>query len=56
MIYKGMIGSFIYMNASKPDIMYSVCLYARFQSDPRESHLKAVKEDLILHYLVGSTN
>ena len=34
--------------------MHSVCLCARFQSNPQESHLKAVKR--ILHYLVGITN
>ena len=38
-VYRGMIGSLLYLTASRPDIMYSVCLCARFQSDPRESHL-----------------
>ena len=33
-IYRGMIGSLLYFTASRPDILYSVCLYARFQSDP----------------------
>ena len=49
-----MIGSLLYLTSSRPDIMHSVCLCARFQSDPRESHLKAVKR--IFRYLVGSTN
>ena len=40
------------MSTSRPDIMYSVCLCARFQADPRESHLKAVKR--ILRYLKGT--
>src|SRR3954464_10303287 len=53
-IYRGMIGSLIYLNASRPDILFSVCLCARFQSDPRESHLIAVKR--ILRYLKGTTN
>ncbi len=53
-IYRGMIGSLLYLTSSRPDIMHSVCLCARFQSDPRESHLKAVKR--IFRYLVGSTN
>ena len=34
MIYKGMIDSLLYLTASRHDIMYSVCLCARFQSDP----------------------
>ncbi|GKA65073.1 retrovirus-related pol polyprotein from transposon TNT 1-94 [Tanacetum coccineum] len=41
--YRGMIGSLLYLTASRPDIMYSVCLYARFQEDPKTSHLEAVK-------------
>ena len=42
-IYRGMIGSLLYVTASRPDILFSVCICARFQSDPRESHLTAVK-------------
>ncbi|RVW28774.1 Retrovirus-related Pol polyprotein from transposon RE1 [Vitis vinifera] len=42
-MYRGMIGSLLYLTASRPDIMYSVCLCARFQSCPKESHLSAVK-------------
>ena len=41
--YRGMIGSLLYLTASRPDIMYSVCLCARFQACPKESHLNAVK-------------
>ena len=44
-----MIGSLLYLCASRPDIMLSVCMCARFQSDPKESHLTAVKR--ILRYL-----
>src|SRR3954468_23942021 len=53
-LYRGMIGSLLYLTASRPDILFSVCLCARFQSDPRESHLIAVKR--ILRYLKGTTN
>ena len=49
-----MIGSLLYLTASRPDILFSVCLCARFQSDPRESHLTAVKT--IFRYLKGITN
>jgi transposase InsO family protein len=50
--YRGMIGSLLYLTASRPDIMFAVCLCARFQSCPKESHLVAVKR--ILRYLIGS--
>ncbi|XP_038992978.1 uncharacterized protein LOC120116622, partial [Hibiscus syriacus] len=42
-LYRSMIGSLLYLTASRPDIMFSVCLCARFQSCPKESHLLAVK-------------
>ncbi|GJZ58160.1 retrovirus-related pol polyprotein from transposon TNT 1-94 [Tanacetum coccineum] len=41
--YQGMIGSLLYLTASRPDIMFSVCLCARFQEDPKTSNLEAVK-------------
>ena len=48
-MYRGMIGSLLYFIASRPNIVYSVCLCARFQSYPKESHLSAIKR--ILKYL-----
>src|SRR3954462_5158643 len=53
-IYRGMIGSLLYPTASRPNILFSVCLCARFKSDPRETHLTAVKR--ILRYLKGTDN
>jgi len=53
-LYRGMIGSLLYLTASRPDILFSECLCARFQSDPRESHLTVVKR--IFRYLKGTTN
>ncbi|GJY40765.1 hypothetical protein Tco_0428035 [Tanacetum coccineum] len=41
--YRGMIGSLLYLTASRPDIMFSVCFCAHFQEDLKTSHLKAVK-------------
>ncbi|XP_068498213.1 secreted RxLR effector protein 161-like [Phaseolus vulgaris] len=52
--YRGLIGSLLYLIASRPDIMFVVCLCARFQANPKESHLKATKR--ILKYLKGTTN
>ena len=51
-LYRGIIGSLLYVAASRPDIMFSVCVCARFQVSPKESHLKAVKR--ILRYLKGT--
>jgi len=53
-LYRGMIGSLLYLIASRLDILFSVCLCARFQSDTRESHLTVVKR--IFRYLKGTTN
>ncbi|GJT78786.1 retrovirus-related pol polyprotein from transposon TNT 1-94 [Tanacetum coccineum] len=52
--YRGMIGSLLYLTASKPDIMFSVCLCARFQEDPKTFHLEAVKR--IFRYIKGTTH
>jgi hypothetical protein len=49
--YRSMIGSLLYLCASRPNIMLSVCMCARFQSDPMECHLVAIKR--ILRYLVS---
>jgi hypothetical protein len=48
--YRTMIESLLYLCASRPNIMFSVCMCARFQADPKEVHLRAVKR--ILRYLV----
>ncbi|XP_061352084.1 secreted RxLR effector protein 161-like [Gastrolobium bilobum] len=52
--YRGMIGSLLYLTTSRPDIMFAVCMCTRYQSNPRESHLAAVK--IIFRYLVGSSH
>ncbi|GJX21769.1 retrovirus-related pol polyprotein from transposon TNT 1-94 [Tanacetum coccineum] len=52
--YRGMIGSLLYLTTSRPDIMFSVCLCARFQEDPKTSHLEAVKR--IFRYIKDTTH
>jgi len=52
--YRGLIGSLLYLTASRPNIMFVVCLCARYQANPKESHFKAAKR--ILKYLKGTTN
>ncbi|GJR32404.1 putative ribonuclease H-like domain-containing protein [Tanacetum coccineum] len=48
-LYRSMIGSLMYLTASRPDIMFPVCACARFQVTPKTSHLLAVKR--IFRYL-----
>ncbi|GJS58219.1 putative ribonuclease H-like domain-containing protein [Tanacetum coccineum] len=53
-LYKSMIGSLMYLTASRPDIMFVVCACSRFQVTPKTSHLNAVKR--IFKYLKGKPN
>ncbi|GJY75898.1 putative ribonuclease H-like domain-containing protein [Tanacetum coccineum] len=48
-LYRSMIGCLMYLTASRPDIMFAVCLCARFQVTPKVSHIHAVKR--IFRYL-----
>nr|GEY18451.1 uncharacterized mitochondrial protein AtMg00810-like [Tanacetum cinerariifolium] len=50
-LYRSMIGSLMYLIASRPDIMFAVCSCSRFQVTPKTSHLPAVKR--IFRYLKG---
>ncbi|KAI3827886.1 hypothetical protein L1987_01975 [Smallanthus sonchifolius] len=50
-LYRAMIGSLMYLTASRPDIMFTVCICSKFQAKPKESHLIAVKR--IFRYLKG---
>ncbi|GKF41182.1 hypothetical protein Tco_0124524 [Tanacetum coccineum] len=50
-LYRSMVGSLMYLTASRPDIMFAVCAFARFQVTPKVSHLLAVKR--IFRYLKG---
>ncbi|GKA27116.1 putative ribonuclease H-like domain-containing protein [Tanacetum coccineum] len=50
-MYMSMIGSLMYLTSSRPNIMFAVCAYARYQVSPKVSHLYAVKR--IFRYLKG---
>ncbi|GJT82930.1 putative ribonuclease H-like domain-containing protein, partial [Tanacetum coccineum] len=50
-LYRSMIGSLMYLTASRPDIMFAVCTCARFQVTPKVLHLHVVKR--IFRYLKG---
>ncbi|GKA18844.1 putative ribonuclease H-like domain-containing protein [Tanacetum coccineum] len=51
-LYRSMIGSLMYLTASRPDIIFAVCACARFQVTPKTSYLLAVKR--IFRYLKGN--
>jgi hypothetical protein len=53
-VYCSMIGSLLYLCASKYDIMLSVCMCARVQTAPKDCHLRVVKR--IMRYLVLTPN
>ncbi|KAK4842847.1 hypothetical protein QYF36_000766 [Acer negundo] len=55
-LYHGMIGSLLYLTTSRPDISFSVGVdvCARYQADPKESHLSSVKR--IIRYVNGTYN
>nr|GEX36716.1 hypothetical protein [Tanacetum cinerariifolium] len=50
-MYRSMIGSLMYLTSSRPDIMFVVCACARYQVNPKVTHLLAVKR--IFRYLKG---
>ncbi|GKV25217.1 hypothetical protein SLEP1_g34687 [Rubroshorea leprosula] len=51
-LYRSMIGSLLYLSATRPDIMYSVSVLSRFMQSPSEIHLKGAKR--VLRYVKGT--
>nr|GEU92920.1 uncharacterized mitochondrial protein AtMg00810-like [Tanacetum cinerariifolium] len=52
--YCGMIGTLLYLTASRLDLQFSICMCARYQARPTKKHLHAVKR--IFRYLRGTVN
>ncbi|GKD86972.1 retrovirus-related pol polyprotein from transposon TNT 1-94, partial [Tanacetum coccineum] len=50
--YRGMVGSLMYLTARRPDLVFSVCMCARYQVKPTEKHLTTVKQ--VFRYLKGT--
>ncbi|GJT16520.1 retrovirus-related pol polyprotein from transposon TNT 1-94 [Tanacetum coccineum] len=52
--YRGMIGTLLYLTASRPDLQFAICMCARYQARPIEKHLNAIKR--IFQYLKGTVH
>nr|GEV83026.1 retrovirus-related Pol polyprotein from transposon TNT 1-94 [Tanacetum cinerariifolium] len=52
--YRGMIGTLLYLTASRPNLQFAICMCARYQARPTAKHLHAVKR--IFRYLRGTIN
>nr|GEW02366.1 uncharacterized mitochondrial protein AtMg00810-like [Tanacetum cinerariifolium] len=52
--YSSMVGSLMYLTASRPDLVFVVCMYARYQAKPTKKHLEALKQ--VFRYLKGTIN
>nr|GFD33972.1 uncharacterized mitochondrial protein AtMg00810-like [Tanacetum cinerariifolium] len=52
--YRGMIGTLLYLRASRPDLEFAICMCARYQARPIEKHIHTVKR--IFRYLRGTVN
>ncbi|GJU59943.1 retrovirus-related pol polyprotein from transposon TNT 1-94, partial [Tanacetum coccineum] len=52
--YRNIIGTLLYLTASRPDLQFAICMCARYQARPTEKHLLAVKR--IFRYLKGTVN
>ncbi|GKC95965.1 hypothetical protein Tco_1161407 [Tanacetum coccineum] len=52
--YRGMVGTLMYLTASRPDLTFAVCMCARYQAKPTKKHLHTVKR--IFKYLRGTVN
>nr|GEU95700.1 hypothetical protein [Tanacetum cinerariifolium] len=52
--FRSMVGSLMYLTARRPDLVFAVCMCARYQAKPTKKHLKALKR--VFWYLKGTIN
>ncbi|GKE14996.1 hypothetical protein Tco_1422573 [Tanacetum coccineum] len=52
--FHSMVGSLMYLTASRPDLVFAVCMCARYQASPTKKHLEALKR--VFRYLRGTIN
>ncbi|GJZ25826.1 hypothetical protein Tco_0570079 [Tanacetum coccineum] len=50
--FRSMVGSLMYLTASRPDLVFVVCMCARYQASPTKKHLEALKR--VFRYLRGT--
>nr|GFA23534.1 copia protein [Tanacetum cinerariifolium] len=52
--FGSMVGSLMYLTASRPDLVFDVCMCTRYQAKPTKKHLEALKR--VFRYLKGTIN
>ncbi|GKD84768.1 retrovirus-related pol polyprotein from transposon TNT 1-94 [Tanacetum coccineum] len=52
--FRGMVGSLMYLTASRPDLVFAVCMCTRYQAKPTKKHFEAIKR--VFRYLKGTIN
>ncbi|GKE82203.1 hypothetical protein Tco_1552203 [Tanacetum coccineum] len=52
--FRSMVSSLMYLTASRPDLVFAVCMCARYQASPTKKHLEALKR--VFRYLKGTIN
>ncbi|GJR50781.1 retrovirus-related pol polyprotein from transposon TNT 1-94 [Tanacetum coccineum] len=52
--FRGMVGSLMYLTASRPDLVFAVCMCARYKAKPTKKHFEAIKR--VFRYLKGTIN
>ncbi|GKC92426.1 retrovirus-related pol polyprotein from transposon TNT 1-94 [Tanacetum coccineum] len=52
--FRGMVVSLMYLTASRPDLVFAVCMCARYQAKPTKNHFEAIKR--VFQYLKGTIN
>ncbi|GKA01787.1 retrovirus-related pol polyprotein from transposon TNT 1-94 [Tanacetum coccineum] len=52
--FRSMVGSLMYLTASRPDLVFVVCMCARYQASPTKKHLEVLKR--VFRYLRGTIN
>nr|GEV76078.1 hypothetical protein [Tanacetum cinerariifolium] len=52
--FRSMVGFLMYLTSSRPDLVFVVCMCARYQASPTKKHLEATKR--VFRYLRGTIN
>ncbi|GKF53594.1 hypothetical protein Tco_0160504 [Tanacetum coccineum] len=52
--FRSMVGSLMYLTASRPDLVFAICMCARYQASPTKKHIEALKR--VFRYLKGTIN